>query len=380
MQSAWRNRHLGNAALGAGLAYATSRYNSNANKFIAKNVKKYSKPTRKRKPTRARGSGGYRKRSFRGGRSKKASNIKMPAFGSKASSNIMKGRASKINKKYIKLESSKFTNQIITPVQYLSTQGNQNNTVDGYFGYGANNDLATQMALAGHFYNNTSGADVQDVPVANYMGQKFLLETLKRTTTYTNQSPVKVTMCIYDLVAKQNCNNSTTNPATLWGNGLTDDAGTGSGSLNVPDEDPRASKVFNLFWKVSKKTRVVLEPGREFVHVFGKTFNKLIDYEWINNFSILQGITMVQMIVLYGGLVDDNPLATGTSNVTLAPAKVVAMQRTFYSIRQVTVFPRKQASSSSMVTTHANAFWAQDEGTDAPVTVISNTGAGVNYA
>lgn len=173
----------------------------------------------------------------------------------------------------------------------------------------------------------------------NQQSMKFILDSNNTISEFTNQSLGSCEIEIYDLVSRV----STAvyiDPATIWQQGLTnEDVSVVTPTATTIFNTPTSSKAFNLTWKICKRTKVELGPGRSHEHVWNFKPNVLIDTEHFNIFNQVKGLTTAQMIV-QRGLLGDTAVGFTSGAVTTSESKIDFVVRNKTIIRPLSVFPR----------------------------------------
>jgi hypothetical protein len=189
-------------------------------------------------------------------------------------------------------------------------------------------------------YLNTTGTYVGNPAIqANQQSMKFILDSNNTISEFTNQSLGSCELEIYDLVSRV----STAvyiDPTVIWQQGLVnEDVSIISPIQTTIFNTPTSSKAFNLTWKIVKRTKIELGPGRSHEHVWNFKPNVLIDSEHFNIFNQVKGLTTAQMIV-QRGLLGDTVVGYMTGAVTTTESKLDFVVRNKTIIRPMQVFPR----------------------------------------
>lgn len=146
------------------------------------------------------------------------------------------------------------------------------------------------------------------------------LKTAKLRLHIKNQSNIMSKLLIYDIVTTSTGYTATIDdPVEAWDFGF-NDMGTASQSTTV-QTTPFGSPEFRKNFRITKVTRVPLEPGQEHEHVVKKHMNwNVRSTKWANTAAKnVRGLTYFTMLVWYGGLAHDTSAAT---SVTYAPVRL----------------------------------------------------------
>lgn len=185
---------------------------------------------------------------------------------------------------------------------------------------------------------------------------------------FHNQTESPVTMIVYNLMSKTT-KATLVNPDTDWQVGLGDVAGSGTLARNFPDAKPTASKVFNINWKIVKKTHVELMPGKVHKHTFLFKPQSIVNHEYFANYGQVRGLTYSTMCVAKGaiGTADTAPDYGPSVTATLAPVKILYSLKHYYFTKILSVLPSTyfQANNlTSMLLVPGTAHvWQVDEET-----------------
>jgi len=217
----------------------------------------------------------------------------------------------------ITTSSSTFTAGIVPMISPWSGDYSWTNSVAGQFTYnGALHFMANAASTAAGGLTNTS---------------KFYLDSCRIQTTIANACATSVIMDIYEVVAKHDLAASQGNtfanfsvslpgsgsaaptnyqnvysPAYYWKQGLAlstnSNPGAGGSALtySAPDASPTSSMLFNEYWKVCSKLRVLLPSGASHIHESSYQLKKVMNLMRMTNVQLLSGITRGIMIVIQG--------------------------------------------------------------------------------
>lgn len=209
-------------------------------------------------------------------------------------------------------------------------------------------------------YLNTTGTYVGNPAVqVNQQSMKFILDSNNTISEFTNQSLGSCELEIYDLVSRVSTA-TFIDPAVIWQQGLVnEDVSVAAPVQTTIFNTPTSSKAFNLTWKICKRTKIELGPGRSHEHVWNFKPNVLIDTEHFNIFNQVKGLTTAQMIV-QRGLLGDAVSGFATGAVTTTESKLDFVVRNKTTIRPMSVFPRHYFQVNNLSSVLANLNIVQE--------------------
>lgn len=199
---------------------------------------------------------------------------------------------------------------------------------------------------------------------------RILIEDVVSILRLQNQFPGNCEVEIYDIVCKRD--NSLT-PGQAWATGIQDESNNAGVSQGFyVGIYPQMSALFNVNYKVVKKTRVVLGGGQSHVHYYRHIPNRIMNAEILQNGALnYKGYTTFQMVVASG--LPDNDATTKTTVSTSSVALDVVQTKTIkftYINRAWT----QLACSTNLPTSFAVSESVQDQGSGAntnPATTIA---------
>lgn len=312
---------------------------------------------------------------------------KEPPFGEGSAKVHIKYKHQKRNKSMVyKSIANKFTNKVIDQIGNWGSAGV--GTIQAVVSYDVLRpaDILTYYKRMATTVNTTSGASLAFAPdVAsnvNARSYKFNLEGAKVIVRNINQAPSTVELEIFLLMSKVSAATLVTGQAA-WNNGLNDQAGASIAnyiasplSYQTLGTRPTDSKPFNMLWKIVKKIKVSLPPGREHIANFQLDIHRILDTEYMNTFGVVRGITYEILMIARG-----QPVGLTNSyiaeNVATAPIKVITTLDYNVTLQMLDIFPRTSYYTDNITAlTAGTSAYAQNEGTDVPV----NVGIAANYA
>jgi len=155
-------------------------------------------------------------------------------------------------------------------------------------------------------------------------GIRFNVNQIRFEIEFMNCGPAAVELDIYHLVDKNTSVTAAGSTNIEWDQGLQDEQGSFAAPLRTqPWALPTSVKRFNLlFW--SKRYPKSLAPGEKVKFNVYHNVNRVIDYEHVQRFATVRGITQ-QIFVIQRGTVGDGTLGTGF--VGVPPAGGVTITR-----------------------------------------------------
>jgi len=247
----------------------------------------------------------------------------------------------------------------------------------GYIGEGIGStvdfyNLFQQMTIK----DNSSSSLAEGLNADGNASYKVWLDSEIRESVFTNFSPMPITLTIWNWVANSDQDlqgagpgYSWTSPLDAWNKGLLQSVGgtlnqdggyggtvPGWPTCNFPGADPRDSKLFNIYFKIQRKTMVTLGPGRSHRHIYVFKPQTLID---TNRFAqprvVAKGLTNGAMYAIIGGL--SSSQNTGiTDTTTFGIAKVGIITKYKWVSRLVSILPRNNFQDNNVSTTAGNNY------------------------
>lgn len=205
---------------------------------------------------------------------------------------------------------------------------------------------------------------------------KIHLKSFDQEIDMLNQAPTSVTVDIYTLVSR-NTGSAVYDPVTAWNN-ISQEAGISTAiNSQTPMARPTESMTFNMSWKIVNKSRVELATGEQHNHKFKFNLNRIVDYNYFKNFSLVKGISCGIMMVARGGLGDNENLKiiTGANVIQLAPIKVIMATRSKYTYQILQGKPRQHTLVQTMNGTSQPQLYAVDGVSGA----VDDLQANINY-
>lgn len=219
-----------------------------------------------------------------------------------------------------------------------------------------------------------------------YKALRLNIKNIKSTITLVNQGPSTAEIEIMIIMYK-NTTSSAKTALTYWQQGLDDidqnitnrvDTTTAGYSTTYakidPDMKPYLSKDFTkMYWTVGKK-KLSLETGREHKEVFNFNINRFIDYDHVNDFDKIKGMTCELLIFTKGAIGDtNNDLTIGT--ITYGPSKVVGVINTKVYAQMINAMPRQWSAPTQFDAAAVNLYTINDENGN-----VVNLETATNYA
>nr|WAE42564.1 MAG: capsid protein [Cressdnaviricota sp.] len=314
---------------------------------IGKAYKSYKKVTRKNK------------------KSSKETIIRPPPSGVSHSYTTLKYKPMKMMKGFRAITGSS-TYENLSTFGFTSLSGRQgaNVTHNGFNGTSGGDMQTIVIPQLQKGYNQSIYSGTESLVIPQFQTYqtsfKIILDSLINTSVFTNQSYAACQIEIYDLVSKVTTG-VYASPVSVWASGAGTSTPEGvyelagiqaaSSSMqgsNFPYAVPTTSKAFNMIWKIVRRTKIELGPGRCHEHVYVFKPGRIIDTEYFADFSQVKGITIASMAVVQGLPGDDNTAVNTIGNVNIAPAKIVGVLRTKYVTRSVSSSPRNYNNANSL--------------------------------
>lgn len=262
--------------------------------------------------------------------------------------------------------------KIVNPIQYIASSGLQGVNINVNLSQNPYNttlspSLDNQFSSALRYLNTTGSYVGNPILQAGQRSMKFLVSSMTYSLMMSNMSLGSCEVEIYDLISKVSTA-SVLLPNSQWTAGLVDeDVSALSPTINQYGSVPTSSKAFNLTWKIVKRTKVELGPGRSHEHLFTQKPNIIMDSEYLRQFNQIKGITSAMMIV-QKGLIGDSVVGTTSGVVTTTETKLDCILTTTTTVRAINSIPRHFISINNL-TTGATVVNVVNEGSGG----ISNT-------
>jgi len=214
------------------------------------------------------------------------------------------------------------------------------------------------------------------VPV-NKRALKFSLNSIQYDIEFNNCGPAAIEVDIYYLVDKITSVTTPGTPVQVWTNALADEAGTTiTPTTATPWGVPTTTKSFNLHYYTKKFTKS-LSPGEKIKLTLKHSVNRILDYQYLQRFFSIKGITSHIMVVQRGTICDGNndPLVS-VARQTLCRTKLIWLTKYKLVGQLLNNIPRIQTISNQLPGASVNPLYDQNEGVGAP----QNTEDGTEYA
>nr|WAE42997.1 MAG: capsid protein [Cressdnaviricota sp.] len=237
-----------------------------------------------------------------------------------------------------------------------------------YNGRGASNWLAAIAAVN----SNLPATLPAQPPVANATSTKVYLQSLTSKYVITNQSPQTCILYLYDNVNKKDLlTGASHTSSSAWTQGLVDQQGIITQSIYHWDNQPTETKFFNQQYKIWKKRRIELGPGRSHEHICYLKINKIVDTELLELNENLRFIGYEQMFIIHGLPVDDTNNQSASTTVTIAASKVDYVANHTYKFRYIQQTPRDNYWSTQLPTTMAHQYFQTEDTNGVPDAGVS---------
>lgn len=169
--------------------------------------------------------------------------------------------------------------------------------------YGINNHLQTIMS---------------HVPTASTVGtnttQRYVLCGMNGETVIQNSSLATAFVDIYDIALMRDINIL---PENAWADGMVDSTPSGTPSTaNFLKAQPQDCQRFKDYFKILKRSQVVLTQGSIHRHFVNLKYNRFIDNELISTIVNNQNCAIYTMVNVYGQPATD-PVSSGTTTAQI---------------------------------------------------------------
>jgi len=207
----------------------------------------------------------------------------------------------------------------------------------------------------------------------------FNLKKIQYDLEFSNCGPAAIEVDIYFLIDKVTSITLSGGPITEWEQGLQDQAGSAASAAplrTTPWQRPTGTKRFNLLWW-SKCFQKSLSPGEKIKLSVHHNVNRVLDYEYLQRFLTIRGITSQFLVVQRGTICDGNndPLIA-SSRQTLCRTKLIWMARYQMHGSLLSTRTKNTTYSNSLPIVAITPLYDQNEGPGAP----QDTENGTEYA
>nr|QTE03376.1 MAG: putative capsid protein [Grus japonensis CRESS-DNA-virus sp.] len=191
-----------------------------------------------------------------------------------------------------------------TPWPYICSGGTNGDLTD------ANTVLQTTEAAATNIFlgNNLNRT------------RRMMMNRISVMFQIKNQTNIPVRVTLYDCVARRDATVAV-GPTAAWSQGVTREAVVSAGTsnslnLNFPGAKPFQSQYFCQLWKVKRSVTFELHAGSVHWHRVMIKPGGVFSAEYTTTYDLLKGLSTCVMMVLEGGLVDNNTTFAGATTVT----------------------------------------------------------------
>jgi hypothetical protein len=288
----------------------------------------------------------------------RTNNVKIEGVGGQLSKFKVARPLSPFDKKLIK---------DLAPQYWLTNSGQRLATSPGlqataqYFMFGAyKGGLGDANADLWNIYQNVAAIQPSTITSGQKRTSKFMVASGNSKWMMTNQDSGNVCVEIYDIAVRRDV---ATDPANAFYQGLIDQASaSGAGTPSqIPGALPTQSAMFNTYFKVLQKTRVIMGAGQSHTHYQNVKPNKWLNseifysYGGANNASVaLRGFTLCTMIVAHGMPYNDLTTQTQVSTGAVALDIVYTKQVKYYILSE-------EATTTYATNALPNGFNVQEE-------------------
>jgi len=238
--------------------------------------------------------------------------------------------------------------------------------------------ISTQGVQAGKMLGAITTTELKDlhttlnngVIITSERAIRFNLNQTKWEIEFMNCGPAPMELDIWHLIDKNTSISSPGGVDTEWQQALDDEAGgVGGAVITHPWSKPTDVKRFNLlFW--SKRYPKSLAPGEKVKFCIVHNVNRVLDYEHLQRFTNIRGITH-QIYLNQRGTVGDGDKGTGFPNVppiggvTLSRSKLAYVAK-FSLTGHMLATKSKRTRNIGALPTNITALWTQNDSAAAP--------------
>lgn len=244
-----------------------------------------------------------------------------------------------------------------------------------YANIGASGATSTEGIQEGAVIQSISTAEIaalysamnDGAAVAGDRSTKFALTKFVYEVELSNVGPSDCEIELYWLIDKNSSISANGGPTVEWDQGLGDEQGTGGvGTHQNVWQQPTQVKRFNLLWW-TRKIKKSLKSGEKIKLTLTHNINRVIDFEHIQRFVSIRGITS-QLYLIQRGTIADGGDATGlqttgvvTGRQTISRTKVVWLRKYYMTGTKVSSKAKRTTFSGSLPT-NLTKLWEQYDG------------------
>lgn len=165
---------------------------------------------------------------------------------------------------------------------------------------------------------------------------KVFLQSVHGEALITNQCNVNARITIYDVLARRDANAGATDPQYAFANGFADNTGGLAANYSVPGASPYDNPRFVEYFKILRKTPVILSPGAVHSHEVHYAPNQMFSHE-ITSYTLssaIGGLTLYTFMVFHGSPINDK---TTQTQVSLAHQALDVVQKEAYRYKYCSV-------------------------------------------
>jgi len=206
---------------------------------------------------------------------------------------------------------------------------------------------------------------------------EFNLAQIRYDLEFNNCGPAAMEVDIYHLIDKVTSITQNLGPKEEWDLGLADQGGpTYVPNQLDPWQSPNSVKRFNLLFWTRKYTKS-LSPGEKIRLTLRHNVNRVLDYEHLQKFVTIRGITSRIFIVQRGTICDgNNDPVVAADRQTICRTKMVHMIKYQMLGQLIQSKYRTNVMNNLLPTAFINPLFDQNEGPGQP----QNTEDGAEYA
>lgn len=242
-------------------------------------------------------------------------------------------------------------------------------------------DLLLVWAAMAKFYNGTTATFIKNDAPGDLNALKFMLEKADADIRIVNQGASNAEFELYILMAKKTFDSDQNEandfgPTGCWSRGLLgQDLGNTPVTPTTPYAKPFESKLFNMTWKCVKTIRHTLKPGETHTSKFSYSPNRILDTNYIKEYSVIKGITYAYYIVQKGVPGDDSKDYDTAAKIGLTRTKLIAVCNNRYKAYMLSSYPRMNTIATDL-DADATSLYVQNDIKDLPVDTLDETNVG----
>lgn len=204
----------------------------------------------------------------------------------------------------------------------------------------------------------------------------FNLNSILYEIEFSNSGPTAIEIDIHHMIDKQSGLVTLGTPMSIWGLGLADEVSTAPTTAQTPWLKPTAVKRFNLaYW--TKTYSKSLSPGEKIKLTLRHNVNRVLDYQYLDQFQCIRGITSQVMVTQRGAICDGNQAFAVTAlRQTLSRSKLIWLVKYTLEGQLLNSYPKINYTNSGLPGVLVTPLLDQSDGPAQP----QNTEDPLEYA